>query len=166
MGQGTADAEIKVPLCHENPELSKARSIRPTGSQNIAFYFQLINSNSAFLSASTPDSFYFQFSSVQFGSIQFIPLTDRIGSSGGREGRFSRNPLPVFSAGGPCGQFWLGQGCPYLRCCPSSISSADHDDANAPRRLEGRFWRDRSGVFSDFMFAQICYRSNPCDERR
>ena len=25
--------------------------------------------------------------------------------------RFSRDPLPVFSAGGPCEQFWHGQGC-------------------------------------------------------
>ena len=25
------------------------------------------------------------------------------------EGRFSRDPLPVFSAEGPCEQFWYGQ---------------------------------------------------------
>ena len=31
--------------------------------------------------------------------------------SGGHEGRFSRNPIPVFSAGDPYEQFWHGQGC-------------------------------------------------------
>ena len=33
---------------------------------------------------------------------------------GGLEGRFNRDPLPVFSAGGPCEQFWLGQVCPLF----------------------------------------------------
>ena len=33
---------------------------------------------------------------------------------GGHEGRFSRDPLPVFSAGGPCEQLWHGQGCPLF----------------------------------------------------
>ena len=33
---------------------------------------------------------------------------------GGNEGRFSRDPLPVFSAEGPCEQFWYGQGCPLF----------------------------------------------------
>ena len=44
-----------------------------------------------------------------------------IGLSGGHEGRFSRDPLPVFSAGGPpqfwalrSPQFWHGQGCPLF----------------------------------------------------
>ena len=32
----------------------------------------------------------------------------------GHEGRFSRSPLPVLSAGGPCHQFWHWQGCPLL----------------------------------------------------
>ena len=36
------------------------------------------------------------------------------GSSGGLEGRFSRDSLPVFSAGGPCEQLWHGQGCPLF----------------------------------------------------
>ena len=40
------------------------------------------------------------------------PLTD--GVVGGHEGRFSRDPLPVFYAGDPCGQFWHGQGCPLF----------------------------------------------------
>ena len=41
---------------------------------------------------------------------QFWP----IGSSGGHEGRFSRDLLPVFSAGGPFEQFWHGQICPIF----------------------------------------------------
>ena len=35
-------------------------------------------------------------------------------SSGEHEGRFSKDPLPHFSAGGPGEQFWHGQGCPLL----------------------------------------------------
>ena len=35
-------------------------------------------------------------------------------SFGGYEGRFSRDPLPVFSAGGLCGQFWHEHGCPFF----------------------------------------------------
>ena len=67
-----------------------------------------------------------------FSSVQFSSLTDRVvvsvqfldrlgcrfrsvpcpvGSSGGHEGRFSRDPLPVFSARGSCEQFWHGQAC-------------------------------------------------------
>ena len=41
-----------------------------------------------------------------------VPLP--IGSSGGHEGRFSRGPLPVFSVGDGCEQFWHGQGCPLF----------------------------------------------------
>ena len=33
---------------------------------------------------------------------------------GGHEGQFSRDPLPVFSAGSPCEQFWHGQICPLF----------------------------------------------------
>ena len=29
-------------------------------------------------------------------------------------GRFSRDPLPVFSAGGPCEKLWHGQGSPLF----------------------------------------------------
>ena len=55
------------------------------------------------------------------------------GWSGGHEGRFSRNPIPVFSAGDPCEQFCHGQGCPLFdvvhpafplrsrRCKPSLV---------------------------------------------
>ena len=35
-------------------------------------------------------------------------------SSGGHEGWFSRDPLPVFPAVGPCEQFWHGQICPLF----------------------------------------------------
>ena len=36
------------------------------------------------------------------------------GLSGGHVGRFSRDPLPICSAGGRCEQFWHGQGCPHF----------------------------------------------------
>ena len=42
-------------------------------------------------------------------SVQFSSVPRPIGSSEGHEGRFSRDPLPVFSAGGPYEQFWHGQ---------------------------------------------------------
>ena len=47
--------------------------------------------------------------------IQFSPSTDWVygcGAGGGRpEGRFSRDPLPDFSAGGRGEQIWHGQEC-------------------------------------------------------
>ena len=43
---------------------------------------------------------------------EFSPLTNWV--VGGHEGQFSRDPLPVFSAEGPCEQFWHGQGCPLF----------------------------------------------------
>ena len=46
-------------------------------------------------------------------SAQFSPLTDWV-VGGGHEERFSRDPLQVFSAGGPCEQFWHGQECPLF----------------------------------------------------
>ena len=48
----------------------------------------------------------------RFSSVQFSPLTDWV--LGGHAGRFSKDPLPVFSAGGPRRQFWHGQGCPLF----------------------------------------------------
>ena len=53
-------------------------------------------------------------------SVHFSPLTDWfVGEGGGGawwmiqdEGWFRRDPFPVFSAGGPCEQFWHKQGCP------------------------------------------------------
>ena len=47
-------------------------------------------------------------------SVQISLAPWPIGSFWEREGRFSRDPLPVFFAGGPCGQIWHGQGCPLL----------------------------------------------------
>ena len=47
--------------------------------------------------------------------VQFSPLTDWVvGGGGGHEGRFSRNPLPVFPTGDPRKYFWHGQGCPLF----------------------------------------------------
>ena len=44
-----------------------------------------------------------------FSSIPWL-----LGSSGGHEGRFGRDPLPVFSAGDHCEQVWHGQECPLF----------------------------------------------------
>ena len=52
--------------------------------------------------------------SQQISSVQFSSVLWPIGSSGEHEGRFSRDPPPVFSAGGPCEQFWYGQECPLF----------------------------------------------------
>ena len=46
-------------------------------------------------------------------NFQFTPFADWVvgwgrGVEGGRKGRFSRDPPPAFSAGGPCEQFWHG----------------------------------------------------------
>ena len=48
------------------------------------------------------------------GGLQFSSILGQIGSSGGHEGQFSTDPLPVFSAGGLCKQLWHGQGCPHF----------------------------------------------------
>ena len=50
--------------------------------------------------------------SKQFSSVQFSPLTDWV--VGGHEGRISKDPLPVFSAGGCREQFWHWQECPLF----------------------------------------------------
>ena len=47
-------------------------------------------------------------------SVQFSSVLWPIGSSGGHEGRFSRDPLPVLSAGGPYEQFLHEQICPLF----------------------------------------------------
>ena len=48
-------------------------------------------------------------------TVQFISVPSPIGSSGG----FSRDPLLVFTASGPCEQVWHGQGCPLFDVvCP------------------------------------------------
>ena len=52
--------------------------------------------------------------SLKFSSVQFNSVPCQIWSSGGHEGRFSRDPLPVFSARGPCEKVWNGQGCPLF----------------------------------------------------
>ena len=47
----------------------------------------------------------------KFSSVQSL---DRLDRRRGHKGRFSRDPPPVFPAGGPCEQFWHGQGCPLF----------------------------------------------------
>ena len=51
---------------------------------------------------------------VSWSSVHFSSVPWLIGSLGGHEGPFSRDSLPVLSAGGHCEQFWYGQGCPLF----------------------------------------------------
>ena len=37
-----------------------------------------------------------------------VQSLDRLGRRGGHEEQFSKDPILLFSAGGPCGQFWHG----------------------------------------------------------
>ena len=46
--------------------------------------------------------------------IQLSSVPWPTGSSGGHEGRFSRDPFPAFSAECPCEQFWHEQECPLF----------------------------------------------------
>ena len=47
-------------------------------------------------------------------SVQVSSVSCLIGSPWVGNEQFSTDPLPVFSAGGPCEQFWRGQGCPLF----------------------------------------------------
>ena len=57
------------------------------------------------------------------------------------EGRFSRDPLPVFSAGGPCEQFSHGQGCPLFDVVAHppfplpTLSKQDHHQGKATQKV-------------------------------
>ena len=62
-----------------------------------------------------------------------VQSLDRLGRPGGQEGQFSRDPLPVILAGGPCEQFWHVQGCPLFDVVHSAFCSADHGVAHPPR---------------------------------
>ena len=70
-----------------------------------------------------------------------------MGSSGGQEGRFRTEPLPVFLCRRPLWTILAQAGTPTLWCCPSSISSADHGVAHPPRCPEGWFWRGCRGLW-------------------
>ena len=48
---------------------------------------------------------------LQFSSFQSL---DWLSHRGEHDGRFSSDHFPVFSAGGPCEQFWYGQWCPLF----------------------------------------------------
>ena len=49
------------------------------------------------------------FDNCGFLVVQFTSVPWATGSSGGQDGRFSRDLLPVFSAWGPCEQLWNEQ---------------------------------------------------------
>ena len=68
---------------------------------------------------------------------QFSSVLWPIMLSGGHEGQFSRDPLPVFSAGGPHQQFWHRQGCPFLMLSIHHFlyQSQCHPPSKAPWRM-------------------------------
>ena len=53
---------------------------------------------------------------MKFSLVQSLRRLGRPGKvgGGGHKGRLSRGPLPVFSAGGLCEQFWQGRGRPVF----------------------------------------------------
>ena len=71
---------------------------------------------------------------VRFSSVQSLDRSGRPGD------RFSRDPLPVFSAGGPCEQFWHGQ----IRPLFDVVTQAFPLPTTASRTLQGalkdEFW--------------------------
>ena len=74
------------------------------------------------------------------------PVVDRGRKGGGHEGRFNRDPLQVFSAGGPCEQFWHGQGCPLY----DAVHSAFPRPTTALPALQGALkdcFADCHGIF-------------------
>ena len=81
-------------------------------------------------------------SAVKFSSVPWP-----IGSSGEHEGRFSRDPLPVFFCRRPLSAVLAWAKTSALWCSPSSISSADHGVAHRPSCSEGWFWRGCRGVW-------------------
>ena len=74
------------------------------------------------------------------GSVQFSTVPWPIGSLGGHEGQFSRDPLQAFSAGGPCVQFRHEQGCPLF----DDVHSAFSLQTMASPTLQGAL-KDRRG---------------------
>ena len=85
---------------------------------------------------------------------QFIPVQslDRLDRRGGHEGRFSRDPLPVFSAGGPCEQFWHRQGSPLFDIVHPAFPLPMTASPNLQGTLEDGF---REAVV-------VCDTSEPC----
>ena len=77
-------------------------------------------------------------------SVQFSPLTDWVVrgtwemiQQGSSSSLFCRRPLWAVVAGAGVSTLW---------CCPSSISSVDHNVAHSPRCHEGRQWRGYYGM--------------------
>ena len=67
----------------------------------------LLNWTSHFIFILVP-LFFLNIFTVQLSSVQSDWVVR------GHDGWFSWDPLPIFSEGGLCGQFWHGQGCPLF----------------------------------------------------
>ena len=95
---------------------------------------------SAALSGTLGSGFYYFHGS----SVEFNPLTDRVVR--GHEGRFSRGPLPVFSAGGPCEYLWHGQECPLFDVVHPAFALPTTASSTPSYCPDGCFWRGCRGV--------------------
>ena len=86
------------------------------GSVDYIIYRNYVVNQSLFVSCSLAcsrsDNFFSHFFCLFVCLWSSVPR--QIRSSGGHEGRLSSDPLPVFSAGGPCEQFWERQECPLF----------------------------------------------------
>ena len=78
--------------------------------------------------------------------LQFSPLTDlAAGSWRGHDEWFSRDSLPVFSAGGPCQQSGMGRDV-HSAMLSMQHFIAEHGITHPPRCPEGWFWRGCRGM--------------------
>ena len=76
----------------------------------------------------------------QLSSVQFSSVPSSVGSSEDMtdmNDEFIRDSLPVFSAGGPCEQFWHGQGCPLFDVVHPAICLPKDGVARPPKCSEG-----------------------------
>ena len=103
----------------------------PDHSSSFFFFFRLIKFIQAYISVSCVTS------------VQFSLLPDWL--LGGTRGRFSRDPLPVFSSGGLCEQFWH---------VPSLMLSMQHFLCGPQRHLPSKVsWR----VFLERLSWRVAY---------
>ena len=79
-------------------------------------------------------------------SVQFLDRLGRRGRGGGHEVRFSRDPLSVFSAEGPCEQFWHGQICPLFDIVHPAFPLPTTALPTLQGALKEKFWKGCRGV--------------------
>ena len=86
--------------------------------------------------------------SYQFSSVPWlIGMLGVGGVGGGHEGRFSREPLPACTGGGPCEQFWHGLGCPLFDVVHPASPQPTPASPILQGALKDGFWRGCRGVW-------------------